>query len=324
MGLRIHVTRQVLAAVAVFAFATAQPVLIRAANWKKLSPASSPPARSLCAMTYDPVSKKVIVFGGLGATSNLNDTWAFDGTTWTKLNTTGAPSPRNGVTMAYDRATKKLVMFGGFSGFTYLADTWVFDGATSTWTQVNMPTPPPRATGTMLFTDPVSGRAIMFGGYDASKPVPVYSVTYQWTGTAWKKLHPATIPIPRAWGIATQDPPQHNVVMTGGTGDTIRTDNTWLWDGTNWTNVFPATQVEQLVDAGYAYDPAAKAVVVFGGVAETWEWDGTNWSQVVPANSPSPRDGAEIASDPTSRQTIMFGGQDQTGALNETWQLIGK
>ena len=322
MNLHNQASKPLLAAVIALAMTAAQPTL--AANWKQLSPPKSPPGRSLFAMTYDPVSKKVIIFGGLGAISNLNDTWAFDGTTWTKLNTTGAPSPRNGVTMAYDRATKKLVMFGGFSGTTYLADTWTFDGATSTWTQVNMPTPPPRATGTMLFTDPVSGRAIMFGGYDASKPVPVYSVTYQWTGTNWKKLHPATIPIPRAWGIATQNPPQHNVVMTGGSGDTIRTDNTWLWDGTNWTNVFPATQVEQLVDAGYAYDPAAKAVVVFGGIAETWEWDGTTWVQVVPATSPSPRDGAEIASDPISRQTILFGGADATGALSETWQLIGK
>ena len=297
---------------------------MHAADWKQLSPATSPSARALCAMAYDPVSKKIIMFGGVGANGNLNDTWAFDGSTWTKLNTTGAPSARNGVTMAYDRPTKKLVMFGGFSGASYLSDTWVFDGATSTWTQVNIASPPPKATGAMLFSDPVTGRAIMFGGYDGTRRIPVFNNTWLWTGTAWKWLKPATFPIPRAWGIATLDPLRHYVLMTGGNGDTLRTDNTWTWDGSNWTQQSPATQVEQLVMAAYAYDPAAQAVTVFGGVAETWEWDGATWVQVVPTNYPSSRYGAAMATDQTTRQTILFGGEDANGALKETWQLVGK
>jgi hypothetical protein len=322
MNVPLRVFKSFFALVAGLAIAAAQPGL--AANWKQLSPPNSPPGRSLFAMVYDPISKKVIAFGGSGATGNLNDTWAFDGTTWTKINTTGAPSARNGVTLAYDRPTKKLVMFGGYSGSKYLSDTWTFDGATSTWTQVNMPTPPPKATGTMLFSDPVTGRAMMFGGYDATQPVPVYANTYLWAGTHWKKLHPATIPLPRAWGIATLDVARHNVVLTGGVGDTIRTDNTWTWDGADWTQVFPATQIQGLFDAAYAYDPAAQAVVVFGGVAESWEWDGTTWIQVVPGSSPTQRDGPSMATLPASRQTIMFGGSDTSGELNETWQLIGK
>jgi hypothetical protein len=320
MNIHSRLSRISFACIIVSAIAIAHPAL--AANWKQLSPPKSPPGRSLCAMVYEPVSQKLILFGGLGANANLNDTWAFDGTTWTQITTTGAPSPRNGVTMAYDRPTKKLLMFGGFNG-QYLSDTWTFDGATSTWTQVNMPTPPPKATGAMLFSDPVSGKAMMFGGYDRSKPVPVYANSYQWAGTQWTKLHPANIPIPRAWGIATLDAPRHNIVMSGGSGDTIRTDDTWIWDGADWTQLFPATKMGQLVNAGYACDPAARAVVVFGGISETWEWDGTTWTQVVPSNSPTPRTAPAIASDPISRQTIMFGGSDSSGALQETWQLIG-
>jgi hypothetical protein len=325
MTFRSQVTRYLLAAVAVFAFATARPVLIHASNWKKLSTATTPPARSYCAMAYDPVSKKVVLFGGMGKTGNLNDTWAFDGTNWTQLRTAVAPKVRNGATMAFDRSTKQLVMFGGFDKNKYLQDTWVWNGATSTWTQAQMPSPPPRATGAMLFTDPFSGRAMMFGGFNATHTVPAYSATWRFTGTAWEKLHPKTIPIPRGWGIATLDPLRHNVVLTGGNGDTIRTDNTWTWDGTNWTMLSPATQVSAFIGAGSAFDPAAQAVVVFGGIAETWSWTGNNWVQLAPTNSPSAREGVGMAYDPKTRQTIMFGGLIANGPLtNETWQLVGR
>lgn len=302
-----------------------QPVFVHASNWKKLSPATSPTARYYPAMAYDPVSRKVVLFGGLGDSGNFNDTWTFDGTTWTQVASGVAPPVRNGATMAFDGPTNKLVMFGGFNTNKYLHDTWVWDGASSAWTQVQMKRSPPNATGAMVFTDPVTGGAMMFGGYNAFHKVPPYSNTWRWTGTSWQKLNPSTIPYPRGWGIATLDPLRSNVVLTGGNGDTIRTDNTWTWDGSNWTQQSPVTQVPAFVGAGSAFDPAARAVVVFGGVAETWSWSGgTDWVQLTPKNSPSAREGVGMAYDPVSRQTIIFGGLDANGSiLNETWRLVG-
>ncbi len=274
-------------------------------------------------MAFDPVSQKVVMFGGLGATSNLNDTWTFDGTNWTQVNTTTAPPVRNGATMAFDRVTKKLVLFGGYDGTGYLQDTWIFDGATSTWTQAQMTKNPPRATGAMLFTDPRTGRAMMFGGYNAQNIVPVYSNTWQWSGSLWKKLSPSVVPYPRAWGTATLDANGKNIVLTGGTGDTIRSDNTWTWDGTNWTMQAPTTQVPAYVGAASAWDPAAKGAVLFGVFADTWEWMGNNWVQIVPTNSPSARSAMGMAYNPITNQTIIFGGALSAGSLvNETWQLL--
>ncbi len=67
-------------------------------NWKKLLPGVSPSARAAHAMAYDPVSKKVVLFGGYDATSYLGDTWSFDGTTWTRempqVSPPPAPPPR--------------------------------------------------------------------------------------------------------------------------------------------------------------------------------------------------------------------------------------
>jgi hypothetical protein len=87
----------------------------------------------------------------------------------------------------------------------------------------------------------------------------------------------------------------------------------------------PATQVSAFIGAGSAFDPAAQAVVVFGGIAETWSWTGNNWIQLAPTNSPSAREGVGMAYDPKTRQTIMFGGLIANGPLtNETWQLVGR
>jgi hypothetical protein len=63
-------------------------------DWVELSPNNPPPARSYLAMTYDPVSGRVIMFGGFDGTGYLNDTWSFDGTTWTQIATQSAPLQR--------------------------------------------------------------------------------------------------------------------------------------------------------------------------------------------------------------------------------------
>jgi hypothetical protein len=275
-----------------------------------------------------------VLFGGVGKTF-LNDTWTFDGTTWTQQKTRVSPPARTASSMAFDKRTNKLVMFGGFNGKAteagYLRDTWLWDGATSTWTQARMKSSPPRASGPSLFTDPRSGEAMMFGGFDRFKKVPAFNVTWRWTGTAWKMLHPATSPYPRGWGIAVHDPVRKNVVLTGGNGDTIRTDNTWTWDGTNWTQQFPSTQIQALTSAGAAFDLDSHLVIVFGGSAggttnQTWSWDGTNWVQLTPARSPSARDGLGMDYYPGRHQVVMFGGEVSDGGqvLRDTWKWTGR
>lgn len=325
MRTRSQAIKYSLFAVAAFSLALAQPALAQTSGWKKLSTTTAPSARMYPAMAYDPVSQKLVLFGGGGSSENLNDTWTFDGTTWTEVVTPVAPPVRNGASMAYDGPSHKLVMFGGFDVNHYLGDTWLWDGATSTWTEAQMVSPPPHATGAMLFTDPMSGKAEMFGGYNSFTVIPVYSTTWTWTGTSWKKLFPSTEPYPRGWGIAVPDPVKHNVVLTGGTGDTIRSDNTWTWDGHNWTLLSPATQIPAYVGAGSAFDPVMQEVIVMGVLGDTWSWNGTDWIQLAPANSPPARSAMGLAYDSESGQTIMFGGQLSNGNLvNDTWQFTGQ
>ena len=165
-------------------------------DWIQLSPNDSPPARSYLALTYDPVSGKIIAFGGFAGTSYLNDTWSFDGTSWAQIATQSAPPARAAAQMTYDSVTQKVVLFGGYDGTNYLGDTWLWDGSTLQWTQATPKHNPPAVTGPMLFPDP-NGRADLFGGFDGQ----FYQLTmWQWNGSDWTQLFPETVPFAR-YGI---------------------------------------------------------------------------------------------------------------------------
>jgi hypothetical protein len=121
------------------------------------------------------------------------------------------------------------------------------------------------------------------------------------------------------------------VVVTGGAGDTIRTDNTWTWTNNDWTQQFPSTQVVALVGPGSAFDVELQAVVVFGGFSqgtgrdanETWSWTGTDWVQLHPTSAPSAREGLGMAYYPVTHQVVLFGGQNGQ-LLGDTWAFAGR
>jgi hypothetical protein len=47
-------------------------------DWQEMSPAAAPSARQAHAMAYDAQSDQIILFGGLGPSGPLGDTWAYD------------------------------------------------------------------------------------------------------------------------------------------------------------------------------------------------------------------------------------------------------
>src|SRR5262245_48664191 len=64
-------------------------------TWRELTPAAgpAPEARRNGVAVHDPVGRRVVIFGGVGAAGYLNDVWAFDYPTlsWQRLETTGDP-----------------------------------------------------------------------------------------------------------------------------------------------------------------------------------------------------------------------------------------
>lgn len=293
-------------------------------NWVQLSPNDSPPARSYFAMTYDPVSGKIIAFGGFNGTAYLNDTWSFDGTTWTQIATQSAPPARTAAQMTYDSVSQKVVLFGGYNGTNYLGDTWLWDGSMLQWTQATPQHHPPAVTGPMLFPDP-NGRADEFGGFNGQ----FYQLTmWQWNGSDWTQLFPPTVPFARASAAVGTNTFTGQVVMFGGLAS-VNPNNTWTYDGTTWTEQSPALQPLLVYGASATFDPGLQGVVLFGGASggvaqnTTWLWDqvGATWIQLSPSQSPPAREGAGMTYDAALQRVILFGGQQNNAYFNDTWEL---
>lgn len=102
-------------------------------DWVQQQPATVPPTRTDNGLAYDPVLKKVVLFGGLAGScedcgnGRLNDTWLWDGSNWKQVQTLLSPEPSSGVSFTYEGSTKGMLLFGGWvSDFSFTSNTWVF------------------------------------------------------------------------------------------------------------------------------------------------------------------------------------------------------
>jgi len=210
---------------------------------------TTPPVHTWGSLTYDPTLKKSVLFGGYNGSNYSDETWTWDGTSWNRVSKNPPPS-RALAAMWYDPNLKKTVIYGGVGRVTTTdrvtrySDMWSFDG--NGWTQINPSggTPGPRY-GTQIVVDPQTNHLLLFGGlFDtvtpavppATTPTEVQSYVndmWEWDGSTWTQLHPATVPPARENGRMAYDPTRNNIVMFGGYAGAFMSD-TWTYDGTNW------------------------------------------------------------------------------------------
>jgi hypothetical protein len=112
------------------------------AGWNQVSPATVPPERMGSAMAYDAAHGQLVMFGGFGHRTVLNDTWLWSGSNWTQANPTTSSLGRFGASMAYDAALGEVILFGGEDLTVSIDnDTWAWNDAT--WTQLTPANSPP-------------------------------------------------------------------------------------------------------------------------------------------------------------------------------------
>jgi hypothetical protein len=129
-------------------------------NWNLLAPATSPPERAFASMAYDPVSNRLILFGGFGP-GVLSDTWAWTGTNWVLLSPGTNPPARFSSHMV--SLSSSVLLFGGIGSSQIFGDTWSWNG--TTWVQLfPSVSPVSRADGMMVVTP--TGDVLLFGGND--------------------------------------------------------------------------------------------------------------------------------------------------------------
>jgi hypothetical protein len=132
-------------------------------TWTLASPVRSPAGRYGHAMAYDPWSEDVVLFGGSGRFTALNDTWTFDAatSTWSDVSPALSPPARAHHAMSAATGDGKLVMFG--SGSDY--ETWVYDVAANEWSDRRPASVPKSRTGHAMVFDASRRMALMLGGY---------------------------------------------------------------------------------------------------------------------------------------------------------------
>lgn len=115
-------------------------------TWKQLALDQQPPARANARLVYDPLNKKVVLFGGDQLDQLVADTWVFDVVAgkWQARKPALAPSPRAGHATLWLPRARKVLLLGGY-GYTSAVgyveslyrrlplEAWTYDVAADRW-----------------------------------------------------------------------------------------------------------------------------------------------------------------------------------------------
>ena len=288
-------------------------------TWRVRNPADHPTGRWSAAMTYDSHRRVHVLFGGRIGSTNIDETWEWNGVTWQQHAAAPGdrhPSARFTHAMAYDPSRRRIVLFGGTSGLDNpLRDTWEWDGARWHSFEISGVWPAARRSPNLAFV-PNRGTVVLLGGYDARD-------TWEWNGQSWSHLANAQAVLidRRAHGFA-YDNLRNRGVLFGGNPN--KKHDTWEFDVPNlhWALV-STTGPTGREGPAMAYDTVHKGCVLFGGHGttyynDTWEWDGAVWTPLTPASSPSGRYNHVMSYDQHRGVIVLFSGY---GAPADTWEF---
>ncbi|MEZ5966092.1 MAG: kelch repeat-containing protein [Planctomycetota bacterium] len=296
--------------------------------WTRLTPLAAPPARSGHSMTWDPVRRRVVLFGGDSGTPRA-DTWEWDGTNWTSVATAVTPPARTGHGAAFDPQRNRVVIACGEGASGLTGDTWEFDGANWAIRQATEAPPPLREHAAAF--DAARREVVLFGGH---VQFVSSAETWRFKNGGWTKLQPTAAPTARSAHAMTFDAAQGRIILFGGLDTGVARDDTWSWDGNTWTLATPAHRPPARWSHAMTYDAARGRVVLFGGLgtsqvflSDTWEWDGNDWQQRMPATSPPARAEAGLAFDAARNEVLLHSGRfyanNVTTYLTDTWTYDG-
>ncbi|MHC5021772.1 MAG: Kelch repeat-containing protein, partial [Planctomycetota bacterium] len=290
-------------------------------QWTQMSPAGTAPVGiDGHVQVYDPIRRRILIFGGFDGTGVNNDLWELDLSTangqWTQLTPSGtAPAGVWGATGVFDTTNDRLVVFGGEDNSAVLQGgviTVQFSAVSPAGAWGNL-TPSGTAPTAREFCpgvyDPASRTMIIGPGDDGTGPMAsggeFYSLTLSPLGSeAWQQLSPGSPPSP--------------------------------------PSVLPGPGLRRM--SGLALWPAERRIFMFGGedpgsatfypppaaTNEAWTMDlsclnatPNAWFAGGPtATPPTPRRAHTMVFDAKNRRAIVFGGEDATPTLlNDVWEL---
>jgi cysteine-rich repeat protein len=283
-------------------------------RWK-VQAVASPPPRYAAELEFDPVRKKLVLFGGIYLAQALGDTWEFDGT-WREVPaaTTAAVPNSYDHAMAYDWVHGNAVTFGGLER-QCSADTKLFDGLS--WRLMKPRISPEGRYGHKMVYDSKRDRFVMFGGEVCG--VAPSQQTWIYSAGNWTEVDPVNSPPARSNFAMAYDTARDRVIVHGGQrgfGEVF--DDTWEFDGITWMQVTGSGALPSGVGNTMDCIDAEQGCILYNG--DVWRYRNQQWAKITTVGQrPLPRQYPVFGCDPTNRWCILFGGDANGNLGNDTW-----
>jgi N-acetylneuraminic acid mutarotase len=244
-----------------------------AANaWHPITSSIVPAARYGLAAAYDPLSKRVLFFGGQAGTKFFNEVWAFTVNTeqWNQVKTSGVlPTARSGTVAVVDPALEQLIISHGASAANRLDDTWSLDLITKVWQNVSPATHPVARSQHAATFDEFHHRFILFGGLDATGQVSNEQWSFDPITLSWRQFGTITPgnPAPRSGSTIVYEPITHIIYLFGGKTFSGPINEVWSLDPSNhWTAINFSGGPSARNNHAATWDNINNRMIIFGGV----------------------------------------------------------
>jgi hypothetical protein len=243
--------------------------------WLQIKPdGSAPAARADHCLVYDPVGKRMILFGGASAIGHfLNDVWALNLTpgseSWEQLTPAGSPpSGRAYSYAAYCPTRRSVVVYGGYNG-SNLGDLWELALDTLAWHSIPASgAPSARRDGGVVY-DKAGNRMLVFGGRtDTDFTDELWALDLAPGSERWDQLSPTgSTPSARAGFASGQTGDGGQLNVSCGWGESFYSD-LYVLDVASATWTDPGVGGDQPVarrNTCGACDPVSGNLFIFGG-----------------------------------------------------------
>jgi N-acetylneuraminic acid mutarotase len=208
-------------------------------TWTELFPSQAPIRRDSHSMFYDSAQQRVILFGGYGPMSRLNDLWEYiiANNTWSIISTDYQPPGRYGHTMEYDSHNNiGLLHAGNNQEFVKQNDTWAFNCSSNSWIKLSPSGDPiPRYWHSMFYSTN-HRQMVVFGGSindpsssTGSRP-DNQTWVYDYNTNQWDKLTLTSIPSARFHSGFVFNTENNKGVLFGGINDGGTLNDLWILD----------------------------------------------------------------------------------------------
>jgi len=299
-------------------------------TWSKVTPLGTPPARFGQSMTFDPSRNWVLMFGGHGTSTDLNDAWRYsNANSWGALPGPGALVPPGAYPIGYDPVGDRMIVYGGSA-----SEVWAMTVSPTVWTTLAPATSLTESqTARAMAYDPVGHRMLIHGAAGPEGALRELRLT---DPVELNEIAPwGLVPPERSYFSYTHagviDVPGDRLVVVLGNGEVwtrpLAHDGSWERLEPTGTPPFAG----DFYRSQAVFDPVRRRMLFYGGrsggadlaVTFALELDGPpQWTTIATAGtSPGARAGHAAVYDPIGDRMILYGGTSSGAGATAPWAL---